>query len=108
MNTQTMKVRKRYTDDFKTQALQLCAVGKPVAEVAQDLCISTDLIYSWKRKASQPDQLRSGDLGAVGDEDVAKELIRLRREVSELQIDNDILKKAAIILGTKIPNRSSK
>ena len=77
MKTENMKARKRYTEDFKNQALELCAVGKSVAEVAQDLCIS-------------------------------KDLIRLRREVSELRIDNDILKKAAIILGTKIPNRSSK
>jgi transposase len=108
MKSENMKARKRYTEDFKNQALELCAVGKSVAEVAQDLCISKDLIYSWRRRASQPDQIRSGGLGAGGDEDAAKELIRLRREVSELRIDNDILKKAAIILGTKIPNRSSK
>ena len=48
-----MKQRKRYTDEFKTQALELCAIGKPVAEVAADLCVSKDLIYTWRRKASQ-------------------------------------------------------
>ena len=54
------------------------------------------------------DRLRSEGQGAGGDEDVAKELARLRREVTELRIDNDILKKAAVILGTKIPNRPTK
>ena len=37
-----------------------------------------------------------------------RELLRLRREVSKLRIDNDILKKAAIILGTSIPNKHDK
>lgn len=108
MKTETMKQRKRYTDEFKRQALELCSTGKPVAEVAADLCVSKDLIYTWKRKANQPDQLRSEGQGAVGDEDVAKELARLRRELAELKIDNDILKKAAVILGTKNPNRPIK
>lgn len=103
-----MKRNKRYTEDFKNQAIELCSTGKPVSEVAEDLCISKDLVYAWKRKATQSSQLRSEGQGAVGDADVAKELARLRREVTELRIDNDILKKAAVILGTKNPNRSSK
>jgi len=103
-----MKPRKRYTEEFKSQALELCAVGKPVAEVAEDLCISKDLIYTWRRKANGPDQLRSAGRGAVGDEDAAEELARLRREVAELKIDNDILKKAAVILGTKNPDRPAR
>lgn len=103
-----MTPRKRYTEEFKAQALELCSTGKPVAEVAQDLCISKDLIYAWRRKASSPDQLHSEGQGAGGDEDAAKELVRLRREVAELRIDNDILKKAAVILGTKPNNRPTK
>ena len=99
-----MKRRKRYTDDFKAKALELCAAGKPVAEVAKDLCISKDLVYSWKPKASLPQQLRSGVQGAESDEDVAKELLRLRREVTDLKIDNNILKKAAVLLGSTSPH----
>ena len=108
MNTNTMKPRKRYTEEFKAQALELCATGKPVAEVARDLCVGQDLIYAWRRKANQPAELRSEGQVAVGDEDVAQELSRLRREVASLRIDNDILKKAAVILGTKIPNQPTK
>ena len=104
-----MKPRKRYTDEFKAQALELCATGKPVAEVAADLCVGQNLIYAWRRKTNnQPAELRSEGQGAVGDEDVAKELSRLRREVASLRIDNDILKKAAVILGTQKPNRPAK
>ncbi|MBK1835729.1 transposase [Roseibacillus ishigakijimensis] len=108
MKTEAMKGRKRYTKEFKTQALELCAAGKPVAEVAEDLCISKDLIYAWRRKAHGSGQLRSEGRGAESDEDGAQELARLRREVAELRIDNDILKKAAVLLGTKNPGRPTK
>jgi transposase len=103
-----MKPKKRYTDEFKAQALELCATGKPVAEVARDLCVGQDLIYAWRRKANQLAELRSEGRGAVGDEDVVEELSKLRREVASLRVDNDILKKAAVILGTIIPNQPTK
>lgn len=64
------KTYQRYSTEFKEQALGLLGLGKPVAEVAQELQISTNLLYAWRRQA-----------------------------------ENDILKKAAIILGSKtLPN----
>lgn len=41
-----MKKRNRYTDEFKAQVLELCTTGKPVAEMAQDPCMSRDLIHT--------------------------------------------------------------
>ncbi len=49
-HTLTMKTRKRYTDEFKAQAVQLLEIGKPVSDVAADLGISTDLLYRWRRE----------------------------------------------------------
>jgi transposase len=98
--------RKRYTAEFRGQAVGLVRVGKPVAEVAQDLGIGTSLLYGWVRKAGGSSQLGSGGFRAVGEEPVADELRRLRRQVASLKLDNDILKKAAIILGTKPPPRA--
>ena len=100
--------RKRYTEEFKAQALELVAAGKPVSEVAQDLCISKDLIYTWRRRAQEATEFRSGGLGAEGDEDAAQELSSLRSEIASLRIENDILKKAAIILGTKNNKQTTK
>ena len=91
--------RKRYTAEFKAQAVGLVALGKPVAEVAEDLGISGGLLYGWIN--SQPGQIGSAGLRAVGEEPAADELPRLRREIAHLQLENDILKKAAIILGTR-------
>jgi transposase-like protein len=39
------KPRKRYTAEFKAQALELLTTGKPVSQVAQELCISNNLLY---------------------------------------------------------------
>lgn len=77
-------------------------MGKPVKEVARDLGISEGVLYGWVRKAvSQPAQLGSEGQRAAGEPSVADELRRLRRENANLKMENTILKKAAVILGTK-------
>jgi transposase len=94
--------RKRYTAEFKAQAVELVGLGKPVAEVARELEIGTSLLYRWVLKGGVvPAPLGSAGLRAVGEEPVADELRRLRRENGHLKLENDILKKAAIILGTR-------
>lgn len=93
--------KKRYTAEFKAQAVGLVGVGKPVAEVARDLGISEGVLYGWVRKGSQSAELGSEGLRAVGELPVADELRRLRRENATLKMENDILKKAAVILGIR-------
>jgi transposase len=93
--------RKRYTAEFKAQAVGLVGLGKPVVEVAEDLGIGTSILYGWMRTGSQPAQLGSEGLRAEGEEPAADELRRLRREIANLKLENDILKKAAVILGTR-------
>lgn len=98
------KTRKRYTEEFKAQAVELLRTGKPVAELAEELCVSTDLLYRWKRGT----QVGSEGTRAVGERPEADDLRALRRENAQLRTENDILKKAAIILGTKNPHSSAK
>jgi transposase len=89
-------IRKRYTAEFKAQAVSLVGLGKPVPEVAEELGISEGLLYKWVRKDAQTAPVGS-------EEPVADEVRRLRRELANLKLENDILKKAAVILGTKLP-----
>ena len=91
-----VKSRKLYSTEFKCQAVELAALGKPVAEVAKDLGITSDLIYRWRR---ENEGLTKGP-GDQVDATEAEELRRLRREVIHLKAENDILKKAAVILGS--------
>ena len=93
------KPRRRYTAEFKAQAIALLETGKPVSQLAQELGISDNLLYSW-RLASQRAQGGSEEPQAEGARDAADELRALRRELARLKMENDILKKAAVILGT--------
>ena len=43
--------RKRYTTEFKAQAVELLSTGKPVSRVAEELCISSNLLYSWRHSS---------------------------------------------------------
>ena len=97
--------RKRYSAEFKAQAVELVGLGKPVSEVAEDLEIGSSILYGWVRKAAR---LGSEGGRAVGEEPAADELRRLRREVANLKLENDILKKAAVILGTKPPSKDER
>ncbi len=100
--------RKRYTREFKEQAVELVGLGKPVSEVAEDLGIGTSILYRWVGRGSQAAQFGSEGQRAVGEEAVADELRSLRRENASLRLENDILKKAAIILGSAPHTRSGR
>jgi len=95
--------KRRYTAEFKAQAVGLVGFGKPVSVVAKELMIGEGVLYAWvsRSKGSQSAELGSAGLRAVGEEPAADELPRLRRENANLKLENDILKKAAIILGTR-------
>ena len=96
-------IRKRYTAEFKNQAMELARLGKPVSAVAADLGIGANILYRWLHQSAdaQPAQLGREGLRAGGEEPAADELRRLRRENINLKQENDILKKAAVILGTR-------
>lgn len=101
-------MRKRYTSDFKAQAKQLVELGKPVPEVAEELGIGTSILYRWTQGSRQAAQVVGAVPRAVGEADETDELRRLRKENAHLRLENDILKKAAVILGTQTPGRSDK
>lgn len=96
----TTKQRKQYTADFKSKAVELMAAGRPVSELAKELCISANLLYSWRR-TSQGVRIGSEGQRAIGEEAAADDTRALRRELTLLRQENEILKKAAVILGTK-------
>lgn len=104
----TVKPRRQFTDEFKAQLVELANGGRPVSELAEEFDLNASLIHTWRRKASKQPQLGSGGAGAVGDQDAANELRLLRRQVADLQLENDILKKAAVILGTKPQPKSGR
>lgn len=80
--------RPRFSDDFKRDAVhQVVDRGYPVAEVSQRLGVSTHSLYNWvKLFSKRPDR-------SVDDEQAA-EIRRLKRELTRVTEERDILKKA--------------
>lgn len=81
-----------YPKEFKQGAIDLARRGdRPIAEIARELGIADSCLRNWLRQ----DQLdrRERDDGLTSAE--REELRRLRREVSRLKQEKEILRKAA-------------
>src|SRR4051794_20717380 len=94
-------MKKRYTAEFRAQAVELVRLGKPVAVVAEDLCIGTSILYRWLGQGPHSNVVGVESPRAADEWSADAELRQLRRENANLKLENDILKKAAVILGTK-------
>lgn len=81
---------KRYTDEFKIEAVrQVTEHGRPVAEVAQRLGITSHSLYAWKKALTKPGVVQRAEL------DQSAEVRRLKAELKRMTEERDILKKAA-------------
>jgi transposase len=85
--------RRKFTREFKIQALELARQLGSVAEAAKQLGVRDTVIHNWKRKFNfSIDETGRKPVEAVSE---AEEIKRLRRENDELKKVNYILKKAA-------------
>ena len=48
--TMNKKAYQRYTQEFKDKAVGLLNLGKPVAEVAQELEVTTSMLDEWRHQ----------------------------------------------------------
>jgi len=82
------KVRKKYDEEFKKNAVKLShASPKTLNQVAEDLGIHVGLLYDWRKKyTSEGDKSRYATL--------EEENKALRLELAESKIECDMLKKA--------------
>lgn len=83
---------KKYDDEFKRNALQKVFDGQSVRSVAQEFGVNESLIHKWKRAA-----MTKGDGNRSGVE--LSEIEALKKRNRELEMENEILKKAALIFG---------
>jgi len=83
---------KKYDDEFKRQAVKKVIDGQSVVSVAQELGVNESLIHKWKHVA-----LEKGD-GKISGAELSRET-ELKKRIWELEMEVDILKKAALIFG---------
>ena len=93
--------RRTFTPEFKAEAVRLCRVGpRNIAQVAKDLDLTVTALRRWVRRADT--DAGKGPAGALTSDERA-ELARLRREIRQLQMERDILKKAAKYFARESP-----
>ena len=84
----TTKKRRTYTEEFKRDAVALVTEqGYTITQAASSLEIGENLIRRWRRQSEGDSQ------GLSPDE--RDELRQLRKEVRQLRMEKDILKKAS-------------
>jgi transposase len=89
--SQTPRPRRRFTQEFKLEAVRLTTIGdRAVSEVARDLGIRAEMLRQWKRQAAA----RAGHNPVDIFPGNGKLIRRLRREVTVLREERDILGKA--------------
>jgi transposase-like protein len=91
-----MQKRKRFTKEFKLEAVRLLNKGeRPAAELARELGVDRNRLYKWQEEVvGRGEAAFPGPGRAVNDKDA--EIAQLKCELERVTEERDILKKAAL------------
>jgi transposase len=76
---------RKYDEEFKREAVKKIHDGQSIASLARELGVAGSLLHNWKRQAVE------------GSSDAEREVLALRKKLREVEMERDILKKAALI-----------
>jgi transposase len=89
--------RRTFTEEFKKQMVDLYNTGKPRTEIAKEYDLSPSALDRWISRINKTGSSKEKDNRTEAE----NELIALRKENAKLRLENEILKKAALIFATK-------
>ena len=87
------RARRVYSEEFKKDAINLINQGSSIAEVGRNIGVSAGLIGKWKKHLNQAESI---DINAM-----KLELKSLRKENKRLEMEREILKKAAAFFASE-------
>jgi transposase len=90
--------RRGYPPEFRRRVLDLVEAGRPVVDVARDLGISAESIYTWRRQDRIDKGLQPGLSSAE-----KSELAAAKRRIAELEAELAIHRRASDLLGKVVP-----
>jgi transposase len=85
------QTRKRYAPEFKRRMVELVRAGRSPEDLAREFEPSPNTIRKWATQADIDEGLRAEGLSTKE----RKELRELRRKVKQLELEREILGKAA-------------
>jgi transposase len=78
---------RKYDKEFKKEVVKKYLDGQSVASISREIGVNENTIHKWKSEILQKDG------------EVDKEKLAMRKQIIELEMENEILKKAALIFG---------
>jgi len=93
----TRRKRRTFTAEFKKQVVLLYENNKPRQEILKEYDLNPSTFDRWVKEYANSGSFRAKDNRSPEE----LELIKLRKENQQLQMENDILKQAALIMGRK-------
>ena len=79
--------RRKFTDEFKEQMVQLYLNGKSKSEILKEYDLHTSTLDRWIKQHQQSSSFKTKDNLSENE----KELIELRKRNKQLEMENDIL-----------------
>ena len=90
-----------YPPEFRQRAVELARErAKPLAQIAEDLHIAESCLRNWMKQ----DEIDHGDRAGLTTDERA-ELVQLRRKLRVVEMENEILRRAAAYFAKEtLPN----
>lgn len=83
-----------YENEFKVMIVELLNSGRKVKEISQEYGLNDSMIRRWRREY----EAKSGDFSKKNElSDQEQEIRSLKKELREITLERDILKKAVSI-----------
>jgi len=91
------RVRREFSDEFKNQMVQLYQAGKSKVDIVKEYNLTRSALERWIEQAQSTGSFKEKDNRTPEN----TELIKLRKEIQQLKMENDILRQAALIMGRR-------
>jgi transposase len=90
--TKAKRKRRSFTPEFKADAVKIVRAGKSVPQVAKELDLTETALREWVNRADAAASVGPADAITSAER---TELQELRKRVKRLEMEREILKKAA-------------
>ena len=87
-----MKTRRQYDDEFKKMAVDLSLAKGSIKNTADELGITSQILTRWRKEHSLQSTVNPS--GRIGPSQEQQEIVRLKKELKQAELERDILKKA--------------